>query len=69
MKLYFDDADFDGQLQRTALAAYAQSADLGEMLVTAAKVTPGDNDSWFTAWSTCSGGPGSPARELQRGAS
>ena len=33
MKLYFDDADFDGQLQRTATAAYAQSADLGEMLV------------------------------------
>ncbi len=51
MKLYFDDAEFDGQLKRTAAAAYARSADLGEMLVAAAKVTPGDNDSWFTAWS------------------
>jgi hypothetical protein len=50
-KLHFDDADFDGQLQRTAAAAYAQSADLGEMLVAAARVTPGDNDSWFAAWS------------------
>lgn len=51
MKLYFDDAEFDGQLQRTAGATYAQSADLGEMMVAAAKVIPGDHDSWFTVWS------------------
>lgn len=51
MKLWFDDAEFDSQLQRTAAAAYPQSADLGEMLVAAGKVTPGDYDSWFAAWS------------------
>src|SRR5258708_14430944 len=51
MKFYFDDPEFDGQLQRTATAAYSGSADLGEMLVAAAKVKPGDNDSWWTAWS------------------
>lgn len=50
MKLFFDDADFDGQLQRTAAAAYSRSADLGEMLAAAARVKPGDNDSWFDVW-------------------
>ncbi len=51
MKLYFDDPEFDGQLKRTAAAAYSRSADLGEMLVAAEKITPGDNDSWWAAWS------------------
>ena len=35
MKLFFDDAELDGQLQRTATAALSGSADLGEMLVAA----------------------------------
>lgn len=65
MKLYFDDADFDGQLQRTAGAAYAQSADLGEMLVAAARVTSGDNDSWFTAWSEIAARAEASARESE----
>ena len=47
MKLYFDDADFDAQLQRTASAAYSGSADLGEALATAARIKPGDPASWF----------------------
>jgi pimeloyl-ACP methyl ester carboxylesterase len=51
MKFYFDSAEFDGQLQRTATAGYSGSADLGEMLVAAGKVRPGDNDSWWMAWS------------------
>jgi hypothetical protein len=38
MRLHFDHAEFDGQLQRTATAAYSGSADLAEMLVAAAKL-------------------------------
>lgn len=63
MRLYFDDADFDGQLQRTAAAAYSQSADLGEMLVAAGKVRPGDNDSWFAVWSAMAERAESAARQ------
>ena len=51
MKLYFDDADLDGQLQRTATAALSSSADLGEMLVAAQRITPGDAASWWNSWS------------------
>ena len=50
-KLYFDDVDFDGQLQRTMAAAYAGSADLGEALATARLIKPGDPASWFDRWS------------------
>jgi hypothetical protein len=50
MKLFFDDAEMDGQLQRTLIAANAGSADLGETLATASRVTPGDYDSWFDEW-------------------
>jgi hypothetical protein len=51
VKLFFDDADFDAQLQRTASAAYSNSADLGEVLATAQRVKPGDPASWFVEWS------------------
>jgi len=51
MKLYFDDADFDGQLQRTLAAAYAGAADLGEAMATARLIKPGDPASWFDCWS------------------
>lgn len=50
-KLYFDDVDFDGQLQRTMAAAHAGSADLGEALATARLIKPGDPASWFDRWS------------------
>lgn len=50
MKLYFDDPSFDGQLQRTAAKAGYGSADLGEIFAIAARITPGDLDSWYDAW-------------------
>jgi hypothetical protein len=55
IKLHFDDSEFDGQLQRTATAALSGSADLGEMMVAAGQIVPGDNDSWWTAWSEFAG--------------
>jgi hypothetical protein len=51
MKLYFDDTDFDAQLQRTVAAVYAGAADLGEVLATAQQIKPGDPASWFDCWS------------------
>ncbi|MCD9623998.1 alpha/beta hydrolase family protein [Rhabdothermincola salaria] len=51
MELFFDDADMDGQLQRSVSAAYSGSADVGEVLAVAARITPGDYDSWWQEWS------------------
>ncbi len=50
MKLFFDDAEFDGQLQRTAAKAGCGSCDLGEVLALSARITPGDYDSWYREW-------------------
>jgi pimeloyl-ACP methyl ester carboxylesterase len=51
MKLYFDDADFDGQLQRSVGKADSGMANVGECLAIAGQITPGDRDSWYRAWS------------------
>jgi len=51
MKLYFDDANFDGQLQRSVGKADSGMANVGECLAIAAQITPGDRDSWYSAWS------------------
>jgi hypothetical protein len=51
MKLYFDDAAFDGQLQRSVGKADAGMANVGECLAMAEQITPGDRDSWYGAWS------------------
>ena len=51
MKFFLDDPEFDAQLQRTASAVNADSADLGETLATARRVVPGDFNDWFTQWS------------------
>lgn len=51
MKAFFDDAEMDAQLQRTLTAVPALSADLGQAYAVAARVTPGDYDSWFAEWS------------------
>lgn len=67
MKLYFDDAEFDGQLKRTATAALSGSADLGEMLVAAERITPGDNDSWWLVWSEMAERAENAARESASG--
>ena len=51
MKFFLDDSEFDAQLQRTASAMNAESADLGEALATAKRVVSGDFNDWFTQWS------------------
>jgi pimeloyl-ACP methyl ester carboxylesterase len=51
VKILLDDADMDAQLGRTMIAVSAEAADLGEVMTTAARVTDGDYDSWFTEWS------------------
>jgi Alpha/beta hydrolase family len=51
MKLYFDDENFDGQLQRSIGKADSGMANVGECLEIAQQITPGDRDSWYEAWS------------------
>jgi len=51
MKLYFDDVNFDGQLQRSVGKADSGMANVGECLAIAGQITPGDRDSWYRAWS------------------
>jgi dienelactone hydrolase len=51
VKLHFDDEAFDGQLQRSIGKADSGMANVGECLVIAEQVVPGDRDSWYSAWS------------------
>src|ERR1700679_3520263 len=51
MKLFFDDINFDGQLQRSVGKADSGMANVGECLAIAGQVTAGDRDSWYRAWS------------------
>jgi hypothetical protein len=46
MRLYFEDEDFDGQLQRSIGKADSGMANVGECLTIASRVTPGDRQSW-----------------------
>lgn len=55
MKLYFDDANFDGQLQRSVGKADSGMANVGECLAIAGQITAGDRDSWYRAWSGFAG--------------
>ena len=55
VKLYFDDEDFDGQLQRSVGKADSGMANVGECLAIAERITPGDRDSWYRAWSDFAG--------------
>lgn len=50
MKLFFDDAEFDAQLQRTAAKVACRAADLGQILSVARRITPGDYASWYAQW-------------------
>jgi pimeloyl-ACP methyl ester carboxylesterase len=50
MKLYFDDPTFDVQVQRTVAKAPYGCCDLGEVFAIAARITPGDYDSWYREW-------------------
>ena len=45
-----NDASFAFEFVRNLGFMYYGGADLGEMIVTADKVTPGDLESWFTEW-------------------
>ena len=51
MRIYFDEEDLDGQFQRTLTHAYERGADLGEAFATAARITAGDDESWYREWS------------------
>jgi hypothetical protein len=51
LKLYFDDAAFDGQLQRSVGKSDSGMANVGECLAIAGQITPGGRDSWYQAWS------------------
>lgn len=42
MKLFFDDVEFDAQLQHTAAKAACGACDLGEILAIATRIVPGD---------------------------
>jgi hypothetical protein len=55
MKLYFDDVNFDGQLQRTVGKCDTGMANVGECLYIASQITPGDRDSWYREWSSFAG--------------
>jgi dienelactone hydrolase len=50
MGLVFDDAEFDGQLQRAISKAYERCSDIGECLATAQRIQQGDYDSWYDQW-------------------
>jgi hypothetical protein len=56
MKLFFDDAAFDGQLQRSVGKCDTGMANVGECLYIASQITPGDRDSWYAAWSAFADG-------------
>jgi pimeloyl-ACP methyl ester carboxylesterase len=55
VKLYFDDAAFDGQLQRSVGKADSGMANVGECLAIAEQIAAGDRDSWYRAWSGFAG--------------
>jgi hypothetical protein len=51
VKLFFDDVNFDGQLQRSVAKAESGAANVGECLYIASLIAPGDRDSWYEQWS------------------
>jgi hypothetical protein len=67
MKLYFDDDNFDGQLQRTVAKSDAGMANVGECLYIASRITPGDRDSWYAEWSAFADGLAASAATAELG--
>jgi pimeloyl-ACP methyl ester carboxylesterase len=51
VKLYFDDPEFDLQLQRTFAKAVCRVCDVGEVFAVAHRIEPGNLDSWYNEWS------------------
>lgn len=50
MKLYFEDQAFSFELLRAVTYGGYQGAEIGECLVTAARIEEGNFDSWFVEW-------------------
>ncbi|RDI65203.1 alpha/beta hydrolase family protein [Nocardia pseudobrasiliensis] len=50
MKFLFEDESYSFETLRTAGFACYQGAELGEVLVTAARITEGDDESWLREW-------------------
>jgi len=47
----FSDEFYEGQLERTLAAAYADAADLGEVFAVARSIHRPTPDRWYGAWS------------------
>ncbi len=50
MKLFFDDLEFDQQLQRTLAKAMSRICDVGEVFAIAHRIRSGSLDSWRDEW-------------------
>lgn len=53
--LVFDDGEFQFAFERALGASYRQSADIGEVLATAGRISDGDADSWLREWTATAG--------------
>jgi hypothetical protein len=51
----FQDPEFQFAFERALGASYRQSADIGEVLATAGRITDGDADSWLNEWTATAG--------------
>ena len=49
-RVFYKEADFDGQFVRSLNAVHAGSADLGEVYATARRVGPPEAGRWYAAW-------------------
>ncbi len=49
-RVFYREADYDGQFVRSLDAVYAGSADLGEVFATARRVGPPEAGRWYAAW-------------------
>ena len=49
-RLYFEDTSLDFELRRMLGAVVSGGGDVNEILYTAATITPGDPESWYSAW-------------------
>lgn len=50
-RVFFREADYDGQFVRSLTAVYAGAADLGEVFASARRVGPPEAGRWHSAWS------------------
>ncbi len=62
-RVFFKEADYDGQLVRSLSAAHAGSADLGEVFAAARRVGPPEAGRWHGAWLAAAGRAESTARD------